>query len=285
MSRPQTCQLSLRKFNPATIRFDPNVPSQGPTMIMIGRRGEGKSVLIKDILYHHQDLGVGTVISATEGLNRFYDKLVPRCFINKEYSPMIIESIIKRQTQVVRQHQKEMEHYGRASFDPRTFLVMDDCLYDDKWCRDKLMRWLFMNGRHAKVLLLITMQYPLGIPPNLRSNVDYVFIMRTPELSNRKRIWENYCSIFPTFEAFCSVLDKTTENYECMVIDNTVKSSNVQDVVFWYKAVIRDNVHLGAKEFWEISKQMEEDEENETPYNAGMAVKRSQGPYINVKKI
>ena len=27
-----------------------------------------------------------------------------------------------------------------------------------------------------KLCLVITMQYPLGIPPNLRTNIDYVFI-------------------------------------------------------------------------------------------------------------
>ena len=73
-----------------------------------------------------------------------------------------------------------------------------------------------MNGRHWKVML-ITMQYPLGIPPNLRTNIDYVFILREPYLTNRKRIWENYASMFPTLEAFCSVMDQTTENYECLL--------------------------------------------------------------------
>ena len=45
-----------------------------------------------------------------------------------------------------------------------------------------MMRLLFMNGRHWKIILIITMQYPLGIPPNLRTNIDYVFILREPYL-------------------------------------------------------------------------------------------------------
>ena len=64
------------------------------------------------------------------------------------------------------------------------------------------------------------MQYPLGIPPNLRTNIDYVFILRENYLSNRKKIWENYASMFPTLESFCSIMDQTTENYECMVMIN-----------------------------------------------------------------
>ena len=49
------------------------------------------------------------------------------------------------------------------------------------------MRLLFMNGRHWKIMLIITM-HPSGIPPNLRTNIDYVFILREPYITNRKRI-------------------------------------------------------------------------------------------------
>ena len=35
-----------------------------------------------------------------------------------------------------------------------------------------------MTGRHYNILFIITMQYPLGIPPALRTNLDYVFLFR-----------------------------------------------------------------------------------------------------------
>lgn len=100
------------------------------------------------------------------------------------------------------------------------------------------------------------MQYPLGIPPNLRTNIDYVFILRENYATNRKRIYDNYASMFPTFEAFCSVMDQTTENFECLVINNNSKSNKLNDQIFWYKAQPRPSFRLGSKEFWEISKNM-----------------------------
>ena len=42
------------------------------------------------------------------------------------------------------------------------------------------------------LLFLLTMQYALGVPPNLRTNIDYTFILREPYIANRKRIYENY---------------------------------------------------------------------------------------------
>ena len=145
-----------------------------------------------------------------------------------------------------------------------------------------MMRLLFMNGRHWKIMTVITMQYPLGVPPNLRTNIDYVFILREPYLTNRKRIYENYAGMFPTFESFCQVMDQCTENYECLVIDNNSKSNKLEDQIFWYKAEPHDNFKLGSKEFWEISKDLNSDDEDE-PYDPNAHMKR-RGPKINVKK-
>jgi hypothetical protein len=178
---------------------------------------------------------------------------------------------------------KEMENYKRSNIDPRAFVILDDCLYDNTWTKDKMMRLLFMNGRHWKIMLIITMQYPLGVPPNLRTNIDYVFILREPYLANRKRIYENYAGMFPTFESFCQVMDQCTENYECLVINNNAKSNKLQDQIFWYKAESRPDFKLGSKEFWEISKDMNSDEEEDV-YDPNKVKKRGQGPKINVRK-
>ena len=156
-------------------------------------------------------------------------------------------------------------------------------MYDDSWTHDKNIRSLFMNGRWLKVFFIITMQYPLGIPPNLRTNIDYVFILREPYMTNRKRIWENYASMFPTLESFCSVMDQTTENYECLVINNNAKSNKLHDQIFWYKAETRPDFKLGSKEFWEISKTMGDDDEDEA-YDPSKGRKKTAGQQITVKK-
>jgi hypothetical protein len=274
--------LELRRFDMRNITFRPN-ENKGPVIVMIGRRDTGKSFLVRDLLYHHQDIPIGTVISGTEAGNGFYSEHVPKLFIHEEYNSVLIENVLRRQKNVLKQMNKEIEAYGRTTIDPRAFVILDDCLYDQSWARDKLMRLLFMNGRHWKVMLIITMQYPLGVPPNLRTNIDYVFILRENYLTNRKRIWENYASMFPTLEAFCSIMDQTTENFECLVINNNSKSNKLTDQIFWYKAENRPDFKLGSKEFWEASKNMGSDDEEEG-YDPSKARKRNAGPPINVKK-
>ena len=273
--------LELKKFNMREITFKPD-ENKGPVIVMIGRRDTGKSFLVRDLLFYHQDIPVGTVMSGTEAGNGFYSAHVPKLFIHEEYNTVLIENILRRQKTVLKQVNKEIETHKKTTIDPRAFVILDDCLYDQSWTRDKMMRLLFMNGRHWKIMLIITMQYPLGIPPNLRTNIDYVFILREPYLTNRKRIWENYASMFPTLESFCSVMDQTTENYECLVINNNAKSNKLNDQIFWYKAESHPNFRLGAKEFWEISKNMGSDDEDDV-YDPNKS-KKNKGQAINVKK-
>ena len=274
--------LELKKFDMKSISFKPN-ENKGPVVVLIGKRDTGKSFLVRDLLYYQQEIPIGTVISGTEEGNGFYGKMVPKLFVHNEYNTAIIENILKRQRTVLKQIKKEMETYKRSNIDPRAFVILDDCLYDNTWARDKMMRLLFMNGRHWKVMLVITMQYPLGIPPTLRTNIDYVFILRENYIANRKRIYENYAGMFPTFESFCQVMDQCTENYECLVINNNSKSNKLHDQVFWYKADNHGDFRLGSKEFWELSKGMTDDDEEEK-YDPNNVKKRGAGPKISVKK-
>lgn len=256
-------EIQLKKFDIRNITDD-------KVVVLIGKRDTGKSFLCKDILYHHQHIPVGQVISGTEAANDFYGKIVPRLFIHDEYKPVIISNLLKRQKTLVQKMNDNIKGSGRTTIDPKAFLILDDCLYDNSWVKDKNVRSLFMNGRHWKILFMITMQYALGIPPNLRTNIDYVFILRENYVSNRKRLYEHYAGMFPNFEMFCQVMDQCTENYECLVINNNARSNKLEDQVFWYKASPHGDFRIGANKFWEYSDnnyKREGDTQNSTPNN------------------
>ena len=250
-------EIELSRFNINDIKDD-------KVVVLIGKRETGKSFLCKDILYHHSNIPVGQVISGTEAANEFYSKMVPKLFIHEEYQAPIIQNILKRQKMMI-----EKQKGGGGNIDPRAFLVLDDCLYDNSWTKDKNVRSLFMNGRHFKIMFMITMQYALGIPPNLRTNIDYVFILRENYVSNRKRLYEHYAGMFPNFEMFCQVMDQCTENYECLVVHNNAKSNKLTDQVFWYKAEPHDDFKLCSPDHWNYSDQNMNNEENNNNISGG----------------
>jgi len=247
-------EIQLRKFDMNQIKDD-------KVVVLIGKRETGKSFLCKDLLYHHRDIPCGQVISGTEAANEFYSKMVPKLFIHEEYQGSVIQNVLKRQKLMIDKLK------SNSTIDPRLFLILDDCIYDNSWVKDKNVRSLFMNGRHFKVLFIITMQYALGIPPNLRTNIDYVFILRENYVSNRKRLYEHYAGMFPTFEMFCQVMDQCTENFECLVIDNNSKSNKLDDQVFWYKANERGDFKIGADDYWQYSQSNYVDKDKEEAHN------------------
>ena len=280
MAAPNPLSINLRKF-------DMKMIPQDAVVVFIGRRRTGKSTLLRDLLFHHKDMPLGTVISGTEESNSFFGKIIPRLFIHGEYNPTILANYVKRQKLIMARIAKEEQMGGgKSKIDPRSFLVLDDCMYDDSWTHDKNIRYIFMNGRWIKVLFLITMQFPLGIPPALRTNVDYVFILREPYMNNRRRIYENYGSVFPSLEFFCQVMDQCTQNYECLVVNNNTQSNKLEDAIFWYKATIHPDFKIGADEFWKMSEQHfreKESKEDDDTYDPSQG-RKLKGPEIQINK-
>ena len=243
--------LELKKFDMNCINFERGAP----VIFIIGRRNTGKSVLVRDLLYHNKDVPMSTVVSGTESGDTFYANFVPKLCIQEQYNPDIIENVLKRQKAVLKQIKTETEDYSKSSsIDPRHVVILDNCFYDPLWASNKMMKLMFMNGRCWKTMLVITMSYPLGIHTSIRTKIDYVFILRESSYSNRKRIYVNYADVFPSFDIFNTIMDNTTENFECLVINNKINSTKLEDKIFWYKADPIPDFKLGSNELWEISK-------------------------------
>lgn len=215
--------------------------------VFLGRRGTGKSILIKDLLYHHQDIPLVMALSHTDSLTHYYEQFIPPVLIHNEYNPDILEGAFQRQTRAIDENWK----------DPRLGIIFDDVLSDAKsWSKDKQLSELFYNGRHYKMLFLLALQTVSGdISPGFRTNIDYTFILRNNIFRDREIIYKNYAGMFKSREIFEKVLDSCTEDNGCLVIDNSTKSNKLEDQVFYYKASIRDNFKLCNESIWRKSKE------------------------------
>jgi len=277
--------FQLRKFDINMIRDRCEIDSRkSPMIVVIGKKDTGKSFLVRDILHEAQNaFPVGTVISGTEVANEFFQHMIPSKFIHDKYTPEIVQNVIKRQMNVKQTRNRSKSGAG-AGLDPRAFLILDDCLYDSSWIKEESTRYVFMNGRHIDLMTIITMQYPLGITPNLRTNVDFVFILRENILGNRRRIYENYAGMFPTFDMFCTFMDQCTENFECLVICNNVNSNKLEDQVFWYKASDHPPFRMCDPTLWADNKPFHSAILAGAEYSAGALKKRGAEPSVWVRK-
>jgi hypothetical protein len=214
--------LRLRKFDMSAMKPD-------RVSVMIGMRNRGKSFLVKDLLWHHKDIPSGTVMSGIETMDHFYSRFIPSECVHDTYDPQMIETIVK--------HQRTNQ-----APDPRTIVVMDDCVYDHSWIRHRATQFMFMHSRSIHTTVIMSMQYAMGFPPNLRSSIDYVFLFQERIMANRRRLYEQFGATITDFDTFLQILD-TCGEYECIVIDNTTTSNALEDILFWYKAAPHPDFH------------------------------------------
>lgn len=220
-----------------------------PSIVMIAKRGSGKSVVCKAILKHFRDIPVGLIIAPTDRMNCFYGNFFPDSYIHYNYRSDIIQKLLFRQQEIIEKRQKR-ERKGKK-LDSRGFIVMDDCLSrKGTWMRDQPIQELLYNGRHYELMYILTMQFPLGITPELRSNFDYIFLLADDYISNLKRIHDHYAGVFPDFNSFRSTFTQLTQDFGCMVISNRGARSSFLEKVYWYKAPFdEEKLDMGCKQF------------------------------------
>jgi hypothetical protein len=221
-----------------------------PSIVMIAKKGSGKSWIVRAILNHFSDIPTGIIIAPTDRMNCFYGDFFPDTYIHYSYKSEIIEKLLERQETMIEKKNEKAKQGKRI--DPRSFIVMDDCLAQKgSWVRDQPIQELLFNGRHYELMYILTMQFPLGITPELRCNFDYIFLLAEDFVSNQKRIYDHYAGMFPSFESFRQVFMKLTDDFGAMVIVNRGKRQSALEKIFWYKApdLSKVKTEFGCKQF------------------------------------
>ena len=224
----------------------------GCKLVIIGAPGTGKSTIIKSIIYAKKHiLSIGQVFSGTEDSNGFFGEFFPESFIYSglDTSDMSPLDNFKKRQKIARQY---IEPTGGHSW---ALQVIDDCTYDTSFLKKPIIKEYYKNGRHWAMLHILSLQYCLDIKPDIRVNINGVFILRESRLDIRKKLYENYGGCIPSFDMFCQIMDALTTDYTAIYINNMSTSNKIEDNVFYYKAnpnAIPKDWKFGCKEFWQF---------------------------------
>ena len=132
------------------------------TMAFFGKRREGKSFAMRWMLYHLRHKIPRIYVFTNTRLNGFWQEFVPEDKIFDGYSAGVMNQIKQNQIKIVTWMMKHPDEGKKIN--PYVVVVLEDCMSQDLHHMEQLTD-LFFNGRHLKILLMISLQYARGIPP------------------------------------------------------------------------------------------------------------------------
>ena len=244
-SRPQgmTDELENEEMHIKVRKLDVQSIKPHRILLLLGKRGSGKTKLLIDLLSNMRDrFDFALAMCPTVECCDLLKQHMPTCCVYERYVQSKVDALVKMASECA------------AGNKPRSFLlILDDVLYDKGICRTQSFRYLFYNGRHAKVCVALCCQYAIDLPPELRAQIDVIFTMKENTIQNRLKLYNMFFGVFGTFEDFSAVLDRCTQNYETLVLDNTKQTTDISDCIFWYKAELdHDDFKLGKAVFYEL---------------------------------
>lgn len=213
-------------------------PGNDSKILVVGKPGSGKSVLIKDIVKTFANkYPIGVVFSGTEENNKFYSEMFQELFIFNGYSEETMKQISERQKLA----QKNCKN-------PKLMLIIDDCSDDPKFFRRPLFQKFLKMGRHMDIMFVLAIQYCNDINSVLKGLFDYLFIFREPNPENRKKIYNNYAGITESLQNFCDLMDQLTGDYTSMVVNNRIQKNDPFECIGYYKARMHNKIEFGCVE-------------------------------------
>ena len=88
------------------------------------------------------------------------------------------------------------------------------------------------NGRHYRITVIIgVIDHQASLLPSYRANCNYVILLPTHSFRMKRKYWQSYVNMVPTFLHFDDLFRKYIDNdiKTALVINNTIKSNNATD--------------------------------------------------------
>ena len=230
--------IRVKKFIPSSIK-------ESRIIFILGKRHTGKSVLMRDLLYHMPTPDYVLAMAPTEDTLRMFREFVPESCIFDHFSQEKLDRTVSLQRELVNRGKKRT-----------VLIILDDCMYQKGVLKSVAMRSIFFNGRHDNIALVCAAQYMMDVDVSLRTNIDYIFTMRETIPTNRQKLYKYYFGQYKKFEDFDRVMTACTQSYKCLVLDGTVSSTEPTDCVMWYKAsTVLPPFRLCRPVYWKFSKK------------------------------
>lgn len=185
--------MSYNKFDIKNIHDKSNI-------LIVGRRGTGKTIFIKDFIKkkHYQSDEIFCVCPTIRTNSGQYDNLINKSDIQADIPDKFIDII------------------DGLSFNKNKFLVIfDDCVDRNKDDMFRILDYIYFNN-NQKISVIVSVQTPLHLC-NLNNIWDYRVFFRDDSTINVKKIFDTCKPTVDSFQEFENIFNSMTQNYSTLI--------------------------------------------------------------------
>ena len=211
--------------------FDPAAHLDGSERLgIIGLPGTGKSCCVKSLLHAlHGQFGKVMAMSGSESDNRYYESFIPKLFVHNRFSVTALKQFVNGQ-RLLRATDPNGAHQ-------HSLIIMDDVLDNARQLDQPVVHMLYKQGRHINSSVWLVQQYPMDVRPFIRSTTSAVILYGNVNQQARRKMYDNYGSLFPSFAEFEAAFEHVTTSQPHTALVILLKGSRpIQSAVFWYRA-------------------------------------------------
>ena len=188
--------------------------------IIIGGRATGKTILAKNIIKSlEKDISTYKIINGT-------------CKEKSEYAEFGTEYENYDDKEMIELIKIQQKKYNGNSDYNKMLIVIDNLAFERTFTKFESVKILFMNHIQYNITVIMTMQYPLIMPPELRSNIEYTFICDKTDYKDQ--IYNYYAIGFKDKEEFKKALKRN----EFLVIDRGM----LNPTKYFYAIIANDRI-------------------------------------------
>ena len=104
-------------------------------------------------------------------------------------------------------------------------------------------------ARHYRIAIIANLQYMKAqeFNPTMRDNLDFLFVFSQSNHDTKLEIVKQWLGVGDKHDGL-QVLEQTAQQYRTLVVDNTSKSSRLDEICFWFQADgLRRKFRIGVK--------------------------------------
>jgi GTPase SAR1 family protein len=221
-------------------RLEPNLIPNRSSLLFLGKRNSGKTTAAVQLLgsEQFQNHRVCVWVGTEPGVKFWSDVLGSSATVKRpdtdgeSYATCLLNS------------QNGM-HPSSPFYE--IVMIFDDITSDKWFCRKTgVLAKLFTQGRHYGITVVVCCQYLKQLPPVVRDNTDYFFVLSIPKKTIRT-LYNDYFEypetvdqLFGIIRAINSMKDKYTSKkvWGCMVYNNSGKRNDIELITCFQKPLV-----------------------------------------------